>query len=68
MRSLSASSVKPPWVAADGLGEPFSPEPLNLGLTMHCVSLVSSKLSHHPELRVSILLMGYFVDSRRSLF
>lgn len=45
MESPSASSEKPSWVAADSLGEPDSPEPLSLGLTMHRVPSVSYRLS-----------------------
>lgn len=51
--SLPASSEKPPRVAADSHGEPSSPEPLHLGLTVHRVSLVPSRLSHHPGLAFS---------------
>lgn len=53
MELPSASSEKPSWVTADSLGESSPPGPLKLGLTMCCVSSVSSRLSHHPGLAFS---------------
>lgn len=45
MESPSTSSGKPSWVTADSLGEPGSPGPLSIGLTMHCVAPVLFRLS-----------------------
>lgn len=59
MKPPSASSEKPSFVAADSLGEPDSPEPLNLGLiTMHCVLLFQTLPP--PWASLFILLMVCF--------
>ena len=57
MKSPSASSEKPSWVAAGSLGEPDSPEPFNLGLAMYSVLCLVQTLPS-PVIAFSLVSRG----------